>query len=262
MIDIEEYFSRSIMLYGLPGFQRVQGSTVVVLGLGGVGSYAVEALARGGVGTLRLVDCDIIKPTDINRQLLALATNTGQKKVEAAASRLRSINPAIRLEIHDAFFHEDTAEELLGGNPDFIVDAIDSLNPKAELIAQCIRRQLPVVSALGAAGKTDPAMVRFGTLRKTEICPLARALRKYLNNRHVPADIPVVYSLERPVSPHPDGPRSIPETGGTYVRGRQRQSLPSLPTIPAIFGLIAANYVVLELAKEKRQLADPFADFG
>jgi tRNA threonylcarbamoyladenosine dehydratase len=251
MIDAEDYFSRSIMLYGRTGFERLKMSSAIVLGLGGVGSYVAEALARGGVGTLRLVDCDIVKPTDINRQIIALTTNIGEKKVTAAAARLQAINPSMRIDIRDAFFHEDTAQELLGDNPDFVVDAIDSLNPKAELISQCILRSLPVISALGAAGKTDPMKVRFGTLRNTQICPLARALRKYLNNRNVPTDIPVVYSVERPVPAHPEGPRSIPETGGTYIRGRKRQSLPSLPTIPGIFGLIAANYVILELVKGK-----------
>lgn len=237
------------MLYGPDGFASLQRSTVVMIGMGGVGSYAAEALCRAGIGALRIIDCDIVKPTDVNRQVIALATNTGEKKVDAAKTRLKEINPAIRLDARYAFFHEDTADELLGGNCDFVVDAIDSMNPKAELLSQCVRRSLPVISALGAAGKTDPSKVRLETLKNTSICPLARTLRRYLRSRGIGIDIPVVYSTERPVPSHPDAPSPDTETSGTYIRGRLRRSLPSLSTLPAIFGLVAANYVILKLLK-------------
>lgn len=250
MTATEDYFSRSIMLYGRRGFEVLQGCTVAVVGLGGVGSYAAEALCRGGVGGIRLIDCDVIKPSDVNRQVIALTTNAGERKVDAALSRLERINPHARLDGRHAFFHQDTANDLLGPPVDFVVDAIDSMNPKAELVSQCVGRSLAVISALGAAGKTDPMKVRLGLLGKTEVCPLARALRRYLRNRKTTTDIPVVYSTEKPLQPHPDGPPPLHETSGTYVRGRARQSLPTLPTIPAIFGLIAANYVILELLKK------------
>jgi tRNA A37 threonylcarbamoyladenosine dehydratase len=249
MTSSEEYFSRSIMLYGKNGFDLLQESTVAVVGLGGVGSYAAEALCRAGVGGIRLVDCDIIKTTDVNRQVIALVTNAGERKVDAAEGRLRQVNPDARLDGRHVFFHEDTAEDILGGDLAFVIDAIDSMNPKAELISQCVGRSLPVISALGAAGKTDPMKVRLGVLTGTQVCPLARTLRRYLRNRNVTTDIPVVYSTETPLRPHPDGPPACRETSGTYVRGRARESLPSLPTLPAIFGLIAANYVILELIK-------------
>ncbi len=250
MTSPDEYFSRSIMLYGRKGFEVLQASTVAVVGLGGVGSYAAEALCRAGVGGIRLIDCDVIKPSDVNRQVIALAANAGERKVEAARRRLGEINPHARLDDRHAFFHQDTADDLLGGGLDFVVDAIDSMNPKAELLSQCVERSLPVISALGAAGKTDPMKVRVGPLSKTEVCPLARTLRRYLRNRKVTTDIPVVYSTERPLPSHRDGPSPLRETSGTYVRGRARQSLPTLPTLPGIFGLIAANYVILELIKD------------
>lgn len=249
----EEYFSRSIMMYGRNGFELLQKSSVIVIGMGGVGSYAAEALCRAGLAKLRIIDCDVIKPTDVNRQVIALSTNTGVRKTEAAAARLARINPAVRLDVRHAFFHEDTADELLEGGSDFLIDAIDSMNPKAELIGQCVRRSLPVISALGAGGKTDPMKVRIDSLKNTEVCPLARTLRRYLRGRGITLDIPVVYSKEKPVGSHPDGPPTVLETSGTYVRGRSRQSLPSLPTLPAIFGLIAANYVILELLKSARE---------
>ncbi len=250
MTSPEEYFSRSIMLYGREGFEVLGKSTVAVVGLGGVGSWAAEALCRAGVGGLRLIDCDTVKATDVNRQLIALRTNEGVRKVDAAEERLRQVNPEARLDPRHAFFHHDTADELLGGDIDFVIDAIDSMNPKAELISQCVGRSLPIVSALGAASRTDPMKVRLGLLTETEVCPLARTLRRYLRNRNVTTDIPVVYSTERPIRPHPDGPAASRETTGAHVRGRARESLPSLPTLPAIFGLVAANHVIMELVKE------------
>lgn len=250
MTTPEEYFSRSIMLYGREGFDRLQKSMVTVVGMGGVGSQAAEALCRAGIGGLKIIDCDIIKPTDINRQIIALATNTGERKVDAASSRLKQINPVIRLDARYAFFHHDTADELLGDAADFVIDAIDSMNPKAELISQCVQRSLPVISALGAAGKTDPMKVRVDILKNTEVCPLARTLRRYLRSRQITTDIPVVYSTEKPAPAREDGPGETSETSGTYTRGRARRSLPSLPTLPAIFGLVAANYVILELLKK------------
>ena len=253
----EDFFSRSIMLYGRGGFERLQDSTVAVVGLGGVGSYAAEALCRGGIGGIRLVDCDIIKPPDVNRQLIALATNVGERKVDVAKRRLAEINPFMEVDARHEFFHHDTTGELLGGDLDFVIDAIDSMNPKAELVSQCVERALPVICVLGAAGKTDPMSVRIDSLGKTSVCPLARILRRYLRNRKVAMDVPVVYSTEKPVSSHPDGPPAQHETSGTYARGRPRRSLPSLPTIPAIFGLIAANYVILELLKQSGSSRDP-----
>lgn len=238
------------MFYGKKGFEKLRGSFVAVIGLGGVGSFAAEVLCRAGIGRMRLVDCDVIKPSDVNRQLIALSSNVNEKKVDAAGRRLREINPDIDLDGRHIFFHHDTAEELLGGGLDFVVDAIDSMNPKAELIRICTEKGLPVISALGAAGRMDPAKVQVATLMRTEVCPLARTLRRYLRKRKVTTDIPVVYSTESPVLPNSDGPAASNETTGTYIRGRARSSLPSLPTIPALFGLIAANYVVEELLKQ------------
>ena len=131
MTSPEEYFSRSIMLYGREGFEVLGKSTVAVVGLGGVGSWAAEALCRAGVGGLRLIDCDTVKATDVNRQLIALRTNEGVRKVDAAEERLRQVNPEARLDPRHAFFHHDTADELLGGDIDFVIDAIDSMNPKS-----------------------------------------------------------------------------------------------------------------------------------
>jgi tRNA A37 threonylcarbamoyladenosine dehydratase len=247
----EGIFSRSIMLYGQSGFDRLQKANVAVVGLGGVGSYAAEGLVRAGIGRLRIIDCDTIKPTDVNRQLIALSTNLDTSKVEAAQARLLAINPHLKLDARHAFFHFDTADELITKELDFVVDAIDSLNPKAALIQYCTEKNIPMISTLGASCRTDPFKIRIGSLNKTTVCPLARALRRHLHSRKIKADPPVLYSIETPVtSCEEDDSGETPESVGAYVRGRKRRALPSLSTIPGIIGLMAANFVIVELLKQ------------
>lgn len=247
----EGIFSRSIMLYGQSGYERLQKANVAVVGLGGVGSYAMEGLVRAGIGRLRIIDCDTIKATDVNRQLIALSTNIDKTKVEAAKARLLAINPDLKLDARHAFFHFDTADELIGPDLDFVVDAIDSLNPKAALIQHCTEKNIRIISTLGASCRTDPFKIRVGSLSKTTVCPLARALRRHLHSRKIKADPSVLYSIETPVtSAEEDDCAEIKESVGAYVRGRKRRALPSLSTIPGIVGLMAANYVIVELLKE------------
>jgi tRNA threonylcarbamoyladenosine dehydratase len=243
----EELFARSIMLYGREGFARLQRSSVTVVGLGGVGSYAAEALVRAGVGRLRIIDCDVVKATDVNRQLFALTTTVGRPKTEAARERLLAVNPHLNLDARNAFFHSDTASDLITDDLDFVVDAIDSLNPKVELIRFCVETGRPLISAMGAAGRTDPSRITVARLDDTKNCPLARAVRRTLKRKGIGTDIPVVYSGEPPLRGRPDASGGSTETSGTYLRGRHRQSLPSLSTIPAIFGLFTAGYVLKRL---------------
>ncbi len=245
----EDIFARNILLYGPKGYERLRQSFVAVVGLGGVGYAAAEALARAGVGKLRLIDCDVVKPSDINRQLIALTTNLNVRKVEAARERLSAINPHLFLDCRHAFFHYDTAAALIGVDIDFVIDAIDSLSPKAELVRHCTERGIRIISALGAAGRTDPSKVNLARLDDTINCPLARALRRQLRKHKACTDIPVVYSSESPVGARGNAPAADADTSGTYVRGRTRRPLPSLSTIPAIVGLTATNYVIMEILK-------------
>lgn len=245
-------FSRSVMLYGNDGFEHLQSSLVAVVGLGGVGSYAAEALTRAGIGKLRLIDCDVIKPSDVNRQLLALSTNIGEAKIEAARKRLLAISPGLILDCRHAFFHSDTANDLIADDLDFVIDAIDSVGPKGELIRHCIERRIPIISTMGAAGKTDPFLLKLDMLENTSVCMLARAVRRYLRSRKVSTNIPVVYSTERSIAPKTQENITV-EDSGTYLRGRRRRPLPSLSTIPAMFGLIAAGYVIDQLLQTIRQ---------
>jgi tRNA A37 threonylcarbamoyladenosine dehydratase len=235
------------MFYGREGFEKLQKSLVAVVGLGGVGAAAAEALVRAGVGRMIVIDCDVVKPTDINRQLFALTTTVGRTKTDLAAERLLAINPSLDLTAINAFFHSETAGDLIPAETDFVIDAIDSLNPKVELIRHCAAGGIRIISAMGAAGRKDPSRVSVARLDKTVNCPLARTVRRYLRRRNVSTDIPVVYSSERPVRSHPDAPAPSAETADTYLRGRPRQSLPTLSTIPAVFGLFAAGYVLTRL---------------
>ena len=151
--DPHPYFGRTELLIGAAGLRRLQAARVAVFGLGGVGSFAAEALARSGVGWLRLVDFDRVGPSNFNRQLYALRSTLDQPKVAVAAARLRDINPELVLDGRDAFFHLDSADDLLAPPLDFVIDAIDSLGPKCELLSQCVERGLPVISAMGAAAR-------------------------------------------------------------------------------------------------------------
>ena len=242
-------FIRNKMFFGLEGFQKLQESFVAVVGLGGVGSYAAEALARAGVGRLRIIDCDKVKPSDINRQLIALSTTVGMPKAQAAADRLAAINPQLRLEPVQAFFHFDTADELITGDIDFVIDAIDSLNPKGQLIKHCMEKNIPLISALGASSRTDPLQLQMTSLNKTVNCPLARALRRHLRTKGIRDDVPVIYSPEAPRQSLLPAAEPLVESTDAYIRGRLRRSLPSIPTLPGIVGLMAANYVIFELQK-------------
>jgi len=247
MMENRDYFIRNRMLYGEAGFDRLQKSFVAVVGLGGVGSYAAEAMVRAGIGKLRVIDCDRVSPSDVNRQLIALATNMDVPKVEAARDRYLQINPRVVIDARMAFFHHDTEGELITTDLDYVIDAIDSLNPKVELIRWCREKGIPIISAMGASGRTDPCLIRIDNLENTTVCPLARTVRRQLRRRQIGTDFPVVYSTEEVHESVETIPAPTLATTGTYLRGRNRRVLPSHPTLPAIFGLIAANHVILAL---------------
>jgi len=255
-------------MVGEAGLRRLRESFVVVAGLGAVGGYAVEALARSGVGRLRLIDYDEVRPSNINRQLYALWETVGRKKCELAAERVRAINPNCDVETLDLFVHTDTMPQVLapwsdnsssgnslssnssacGKRPDFVIDAIDSLTPKLELVTVLQASGLPFISSMGAALRTDPTLVRVGKLYEVTYCPLAAILRKYLRRRDVSTDFDCVYSPE-PVRHLRRDAVLPPEESeeNFYPKGRKRASLGSLPTLTGIFGLTTANHVLLAL---------------
>lgn len=239
---MEERFSRIGRMIGGDGLERLARSYVTVIGLGAVGSYAVEGLARAGVGRLRLVDFDKVHPSNINRQLYALESTLGQAKCDLAAQRVHLINPACRTEAINAFVHRETLDQVLDSSPDLVIDAIDSFNPKVELLSELSRRNIPTISCMGAALRTDPTCVRVGPLSAVHHCPLACKVRKKLRQAGIATPFTCVYSIE-PVSNLPSGvigPEE-PESSPGLERGRARRPLGSLPTLTGIFGLTAAN---------------------
>jgi tRNA A37 threonylcarbamoyladenosine dehydratase len=203
-------FDRAARLFGEPGLHRLMRSRVLVIGVGGVGSFAAEALARSGVGHVTLIDFDKVCVTNSNRQLHAMKGTVGRQKVEVMAERLRLIHPTGTIEPIAKFYNQESSDELLSGNIDFVVDAIDNLTAKAHLVATCVRRGLPIVSSMGAAARWDPTQIRVDDLSETTKDPFARALRKLLREHHGlnvergnPVGVSAVFSTEEPSAPKP-----------------------------------------------------------
>jgi tRNA threonylcarbamoyladenosine dehydratase len=200
-------FDRMGRLVGDAAMRKLLNSHVMVIGLGGVGSWAAEALARSGIGRLSLVDFDLVCVTNANRQLHALRGTTGKPKATVMAERLRSVHPTCEVEPIRSFYEAETSEELLARAPDLIIDAIDNLTAKAHLIATCRARNLPLIVSGGASGRLDPTQIRVSDLSEVEGDPFLRSLRKILRRRHqFPTErgwqLPTVHSLEPPAEPH------------------------------------------------------------
>ncbi len=240
-------FLRTELLLGREAVKRLSEATVVVAGLGAVGSYAVEALARSGIGNLRLADMDTLKKSNINRQLYALESTLGSPKAAEAAKRVRDINSSCSVYPMQIFVHADTLENLLEEPVDFVIDAIDSLNPKIELLETAYKRKIPVVSSMGAALRTDISKIKTADIFDTRSCPLAKLVRKRLRNRGVGRGISCVYSTETVTFTYSE-PSENNREGAEYERGRKRRILGSLPTIPGIYGLMLAHLVIRGLA--------------
>jgi tRNA A37 threonylcarbamoyladenosine dehydratase len=243
-VDIN-LFSRTELLFGKEALNKFSASRIGVMGLGGVGSYVAEALARSGIGSLLLVDFDSITPSNINRQLLALHSTIGKQKTEVMKLRLLDINPQIKIEIFSGFCNQDSRNDLLPGL-DMVVDAIDSLVPKVGLLEDCYKKKLEVISVLGAGSRFDPALIRLGDIADTYMCPLARRVRKFLRRRGIDHGIPVIYSIEQPIQQFP------PEAGSSQdwlgSSGRMRGTLGSVVYMPAIMGMWAASYVLRRIS--------------
>ena len=247
-------FQRTKILLGDDGFQTLQRSHVAVFGLGGVGSYAVEALARAGVGELTLVDFDKVNPTNINRQNIALESTIGMPKSQAMAERVKLINPNCRLNVIDRFFEASNSDEIISAKFDAVIDAIDTFNSKIKLLVECRHKKIPVFSAMGATGKTDPTKIVTGDISKTTVCPLAKKVRKTLKQMKINKGIPVVYSLEDPVPALSHTLFSKAEN--EFNPGLERMIMGSISYIPGIFGLTIAGMVVKKLLKKDNEKED------
>jgi len=256
MSDFETRFGGIARLYSQDGLQRLRAAHVCIIGIGGVGAWAAEALARSGVGALTLVDLDEVCVTNINRQLHALTETVGRAKVEVMAERLRAINPGCRVTAEQKFFNEQTAAELLAPKFDFILDAIDNVPNKVLLLVQCHEKKLPVIICGGAGGRRELTSVRLGDLSKASHDKLLSEVRRRLRqDHHFPAgqsamDLPCVYSVERTVFPQPDGSvcemRLEAEDG---ARLNCNGGLGSATFVTGAFGFAAAGFVVRKIAE-------------
>lgn len=250
----EHRFSRMRLLVGGEGMDRLQSAHVAIFGIGGVGSYAAEALARAGVGQLTLVDFDEICVTNVNRQIHALSSTLGQQKVAAMAERCRQINPDVDVVAIQRFYDAVSSDELLGPGYDYVLDCIDHITAKLHLIESCVSRKLPIISSMGAANKLDPGKILVADISKTEKCRLARIIRKELRKRGISKGVQVVFSTEefRPLS---DETAVCAENCVCPNQETQRWScddrrviLGSSSYIPPIFGLTMAGEVIRELS--------------
>ena len=228
-----ELFTRSEMLLGKEAMAKLNNSTVAVFGIGGVGSYIVEALARTGVGKLILIDGDDVATSNINRQLIADTTTIGQSKVDTAKKRLLLINPNIEIVTVNEFLTIESDFSFID-KCSFVADAIDTVSAKIKLIEHCKEKNIPIISAMGAGNKTDPTRFEVSDISKTSVCPLCKVMRYELRKRNIKS-LKVVYSKEEPIS--------VKDSEGKRVPG-------SLAFVPSVMGLIMAREIVFDLIKE------------
>lgn len=230
-------FSRSEMLIGEDGISRLANSHVAVFGLGGVGSYTAEALARAGVGELTVVDNDTVSVTNINRQLYALTSTVGMKKTQVAAERIRQINPECKVHIIDGFYLEENAADFFLYDYDYIADAVDTVQAKLSLAVECKERGIPLIACMGTGNKLDPTGFRVSDISKTSMCPLCRVMRRELKSRGIDR-LKVVWSPEKPIKPADTAEQS------------SRRALPgSISFVPPVAGMIMAGEIIKDLIK-------------
>lgn len=212
------------LLLGDENIKKLQSKTVMVVGCGAVGSFAIESLARSGIGNIILVDFDVVEPTNINRQLFALHSTIGKHKVDVAAARIHDISPDINIKTFNMFWGDKSNPDV---NPDFVIDAIDSVASKIALYRWCAAKNIPFVASMGAAQKTDMSAVKIAKISKTTVCPLAARIRKLVRGENLP-DFPVVYSTQNPIK-------------------NETNTLGSMITVTGDFGLKLAGFVIEKL---------------
>lgn len=244
-------FSRTQLLLGPEGMEKLASSRVAVFGIGGVGGYAVEALARSGVGALDLIDDDRVCLTNINRQILATRSTVGKYKVEVAKERVHDINPDCKVEIYKTFYLPDTADQFDFTNYDYVIDAIDTVTGKLEIIENAKKAKVPVISSMGAGNKLNAWAFEVADIYDTSICPLAKVMRRECRKRGIES-LKVVYSREEPIRPLEDMSISCRQhcicPPGTARKCTQRRDIPgSVAFVPSVVGLIVAGEVINDL---------------
>ena len=244
-------FSRTELLLGKDGIEKLASSRVAIFGIGGVGGYTVEALARSGVGTFDLIDDDKICITNINRQIYALRSTVGKYKVDVAKDRILDINPNAIVNTYKTFYTPETADEFDFSQYDYVVDAIDTVVGKLKIVEKAKEAKIPVISSMGAGNKMNPALFEVTDIFKTSVCPLAKVMRQELKKRKI-RKLKVVYSKEVPIKPNDDIEISCKKhcvcPPGTVRKCTARRQIPgSNAFVPSVVGLIIAGEVVKDL---------------
>ena len=235
---MENQFERTELLLGAEAMERLRNSRVVIFGVGGVGGYVTEALARSGVGAFELVDRDVVSVTNLNRQIIATWKTIGRDKTEVMAERIADINPQAQVTLHKCFFLPETSSEFDFSSYDYVADCVDTVAAKAEIIACAKEAGVPVISSLGAGGKLHPEMFEVADISKTSVCPLAKAMRRELKKREI-NNVKVVYSKEEPIKNIVGGQA---DSAGRHVPG-------SSAFTPSVAGLIMASEIVKDLSR-------------
>ena len=230
---MKESMERTAYLIGEAGVKLLAGKHVALFGVGGVGGYVAEALGRAGVGTITLVDKDTVSVSNINRQIIATYDTIGQKKTEVMAARLRSVNPELKIVCRDCFFLPDTAEEFEFSRYDYVVDAVDTVTAKLELVKRAKEAGVPIISCMGTGNKLDPGRFEITDISKTSVCPLAKVMRRELKKRGI-SHLKVLYSKEEPIK-HEAG--AVPG---------------SISFVPPVAGLMIAGEVINDLLREEK----------
>ena len=237
-------FSRTELLIGQAALEKLQNSRVAIFGVGGVVGYVCEALVRSGVGHFDLIDNDTVSLTNINRQIIALHSTIGKLKVDVMKERMLDINPDVDVSVHPCFYLPETADQFDFSNYDYVVDAIDTVTGKIEIIVQADAHQVPVISSMGAGNKLNPAMMEVSDIYKTSVCPLARVKRRELKKRHI-KHCKVVYSKEKAIQP---SQASLEKYVADSEENFTKKSIPgSTAFVPSVAGLILASEVIKDL---------------
>ncbi|MDO4407551.1 MAG: tRNA threonylcarbamoyladenosine dehydratase [Eubacteriales bacterium] len=245
---MNEQFTRSRMLLGEEAMNRLEASRVAVFGVGGVGGFVVEALARSGIGTIDIIDNDTVALSNLNRQIIATMDTVGRDKVDVMKERIQSINPDAVVNARKCFFLPETAEQFDFTAYDYVVDAIDTVTGKIQLIVQAGEAGVPIISAMGAGNKMDPTKFEVADIYSTSIDPLARVMRRELKKRGVKS-LKVVYSKEKPMVPRAEAEENAcPEPAQETEEHKRRSTPGSLAFVPSVAGLIIAGEVIKDLA--------------
>ncbi len=235
------WLSRTQLLIGKEKLEYLTRQHVLVVGLGGVGSYAAEFIARSGVGNMTIIDGDVVDPTNRNRQLPALATNHGQPKALIMAERLKAINPELKLHVVREFVNPEMVKQQLNQKPNYIIDAIDSITPKITFIRLAVESGIPLVSSMGAGAKLDPTQLKVVDISKTFNCPFAQQIRKQLKQHNIRKGVKVVFSPEEPIK------ESLMLTDGKNFK---KSAYGTISYLPAVFGAVAASVAIRDLMKQ------------